>query len=896
MSPRTCRATSRPHPRPRPEPRARVVPSPPAIIQLGTSRSSFSGADRPSRASPAAPDPALSTNPQESDRELISITEFNENFKGKLIQVLWPDTGKWYNADVIKVNVAKRTAKLFYVDSEEKEDINLYEAMLNMEVSWPYKGGSVGKTPAAADKKRKQRDESTSASESASEDDAPRAKKKTGAVAARRAQIKKQQKQRNAGPAGPSDATRRLIAEKLKAVMVVASGELNATDAKSASDPERVADDVERAAHVLFAEDVKKYNDKARSLHFNLNHPKNHALRARVLTGALQPEALVRMTGPELAPPDLQEMRREREARVGEDAFLASGPATRLVKTSKGEQLVVVGGGDIEEEGDGLGNRQEETLAQQAAARAAAQAARRTAGPDEVAETPRAVPAPPELTTFEAFAAGTASSDEDGEGAPAENAGADARDDVGDDDEYDPAEGFDDADAADAAPERAPADADAKADAKADADAEPSPSREVAAKAREGAPSPAAPGTWTGTLKLSGLGGSRWRAAAADGERAPFESVLPDALEIKGRVQFQETNEFLGQVFEGRSKTRGVTVGVGAPVAAGDEFARKLTAAYREKERYGLIKGGKRGGDWELYLVPQGKLSARLLKVFKTSRLDEAALAEQGASAMLWCVVHAKGLGPNVRAKRQPSARSVNETVGFKGEADEDEAGGTPPGTIPQAYQSTMPVDPYVPGNEHTAFAPFPQGAFPAPQYGAPPHAAFMASVPPPPPRADRAEDFLNATFGAPPPGAVRSDVPPPPFARVADVPPPPFKAPPYPILPPDPHARGSGLDRRDDRYFRENDRYLPPTRASPSAGGARGEPPCLICRDLGFTRAMQTHATEQHARRSDRDAFHRGPGGRGRGGRESPRGGRGGRGGPFGSADDSPRGGWGGR
>ena len=87
---------------------------------------------------PAAPDPPLATNPQESDRDLIPITEFNEDFKGKRIQVLWPDTGKWYNADVIKVNVKKRTAKLYYVDSEEKEDINLYEAMLNMEVSWPY--------------------------------------------------------------------------------------------------------------------------------------------------------------------------------------------------------------------------------------------------------------------------------------------------------------------------------------------------------------------------------------------------------------------------------------------------------------------------------------------------------------------------------------------------------------------------------------------------------------------------------------------------------------------------------------------------------------------------------------------------------------------------------------
>ena len=265
--------------------------------------------------------------------------------------MLWPDTGKWYNADVIKVNVKKRTAKLYYVDSEEKEDINLYEAMLNMEVSWPYKGGGVGKTPSSTDKdkKRKQRDES--ASESAS-DDTPRdppAKKKTVAVAAKRAPPKRQP----IAGAGPSDATRRLFADKVKAAMLVASRELNekeppasAANQKSSWDPERAADGVERAAHALFATDVKKYNDKARSLLFNLNDPKNPSLRARVLTGELKPEALANMTPADLAPRDMQDWRREREARLGEDAFLAAGPATRLVKTSKGEELVIVGGGD----------------------------------------------------------------------------------------------------------------------------------------------------------------------------------------------------------------------------------------------------------------------------------------------------------------------------------------------------------------------------------------------------------------------------------------------------------------------------------------------------------------------------------------------------------------------
>ena len=71
------------------------------------------------------------------DRKLVSISEFGSEFKGARIQVLWPDTGEWYNAEVLKVNVGKRTATLWYSDSNEKEEIDLYEAILKMEVSWP---------------------------------------------------------------------------------------------------------------------------------------------------------------------------------------------------------------------------------------------------------------------------------------------------------------------------------------------------------------------------------------------------------------------------------------------------------------------------------------------------------------------------------------------------------------------------------------------------------------------------------------------------------------------------------------------------------------------------------------------------------------------------------------
>jgi collagen type III alpha len=119
---------------------------------------------------------------------------------------------------------------------------------------------------------------------------------------------------------------------------------------------------------------LKEYNARARTLIFNLRDQANPSLRARVLRGELPPRALCQLSPTELARKDLQEMRREREALVGEDSFLESIPSEMFVKkTHKGEEVMVArgdfademlgGSGSAgagvgsDEEGNGLGNR-----------------------------------------------------------------------------------------------------------------------------------------------------------------------------------------------------------------------------------------------------------------------------------------------------------------------------------------------------------------------------------------------------------------------------------------------------------------------------------------------------------------------------------------------------------
>ena len=161
-------------------------------------------------------------------------------------------------------------------------------------------------------------------------------------------------------------------------------------------------------------------------------------------------------------------------------------------------------------------------------------------------------------------------------------------------------------------------------------------------------------------MTLKGLGASRWRATVVGGERASLPDLLPPGFQIEGRVRFGETEKFLRDVHD-RSKTRGLTVAVATPegkTAAEAKTAAALTKTYAQKERAGLAKDKE--GEWEVYLVPKGKLATKLVRLF----VVDAAAAEEKTGrpgAMLWCVVHRKGAGPD--AEKPPPAEKPRDVA-----------------------------------------------------------------------------------------------------------------------------------------------------------------------------------------------------------------------------------------
>ena len=204
------------------------------------------------------------------ERRLIPVTEFDANFKGKRIQVLWPDTDTWYNAEVLKVNVKARTATLYYTDTKEKEDINLYEAMLNMEVSWPLRGAAVG-TKAATSSKRKGSSDDDS-------DDEP-------SPAPPRKEARQGCPQATRQSAAPGGNARRVVLGKFAEALRAAQRE---TSERTGDDPNILAETLEEALHDACA-DGKEYALKGRSLAFNLNHEKNPGSARRCCEGTSRP-------------------------------------------------------------------------------------------------------------------------------------------------------------------------------------------------------------------------------------------------------------------------------------------------------------------------------------------------------------------------------------------------------------------------------------------------------------------------------------------------------------------------------------------------------------------------------------------------------------------------------
>jgi len=77
-----------------------------------------------------------------SSRHLLTLSDIGPSLKGKWISVLWPDTGEWFDAEILNMN--NSTAKLWYPADDlndkmlgEREDINLDEAVGSDQISWP---------------------------------------------------------------------------------------------------------------------------------------------------------------------------------------------------------------------------------------------------------------------------------------------------------------------------------------------------------------------------------------------------------------------------------------------------------------------------------------------------------------------------------------------------------------------------------------------------------------------------------------------------------------------------------------------------------------------------------------------------------------------------------------
>jgi hypothetical protein len=77
-----------------------------------------------------------------SSRHLLTLSDIVPSLKGKWISVLWPDTGEWFDAEILNMN--NSTAKLWYPADDlndemlgEREDINLDEAVGSDQISWP---------------------------------------------------------------------------------------------------------------------------------------------------------------------------------------------------------------------------------------------------------------------------------------------------------------------------------------------------------------------------------------------------------------------------------------------------------------------------------------------------------------------------------------------------------------------------------------------------------------------------------------------------------------------------------------------------------------------------------------------------------------------------------------
>ena len=627
----------------------------------------------------------------------------------------------WYDARVMEIDAKRRTASVFYPDSlgedatdGEREELNLEEAILDDEVSWPVFAdeGKAREVMARREAKALSSDRRAKPAE-------------TKAARERAAALAEERKVRDK------------VLESVQEAMEMAAREA-ATEGheEQSASPEEVAKAVETALYEKCGSVDKEYRTRARSLMFNLRDAANPQLRARVLASDLLPERIVGMSPQELANKELVEWRKARQRAAGEDAFVKGVALEDLVVKKDGKNEIHV---EIKRE-DPRGTIKpqveqtpsaEEVFVDNDADDDESQPMddawdatnEEGAVPDE--DEAGASPVERDVLSFEKFAHDNHEEEEEAEEEPEpEN----------DEEEYDPEQGHEEEEEeAEEEPEAAKEADEEEYDPEDGPEYDPSAALEDASD-DEPVDAPLPEGAWEGAIDVPGMPSMHVRAIPIGGEGAPVGDILPESLYVKGRVDYKSMQSFVKQVHRS-STSRAVTLVQLSNAPSGGDASEaamtKLIKQYRERERCGVVKTDD---GVEVYIVPRCKDAE---KVVATVGLTPGHVLP--SKGMIGMVIHPRGIGPNSREVKRTHAQ-MEETDNTYYEQQFVEVPPPPPPPPPQMARGAPP-----------------------------PHMA--RGVPPPPANAPafQAQDLqslisnASALFGVRAPHSTLVDVPPPP-------------------------------------------------------------------------------------------------------------------------------------
>jgi hypothetical protein len=570
---------------------------------------------------------------------------------GKWISVMWTETGVWYDAEVLSIDVNNRQAQLWYPSDDaedealgEKEDINIEEAILDDEVSWPTDESKMRVTSEEAQKNAKRLKKER------------QKEKKSGGGASAASGKRLEQERRE------MQQKRDNVAKKFEESLNVAKAEeeaigVTANAVENALNPSEIAIGIERALFERCGRDTgKEYGVHARSLMFNLRDPQNPTLRARVLHENVSAETLVKMTPAELANKELIEWRKKREEKIGEDAFLKGVPLEmiKVEKDGKGVSVHIKSKEEIEKEERGVETEGNTPAATPRVVPVGGNSNNNNSGSKDDDDDNPFASSEKEKTRLE-------KEDEKEEGEEEEKDDDDGEDDSAKEDfisfdayqreeEGDEEEGDDEEEEEEEEEEEmernAPATSKEKNTAEDDDDDDDGN--------EPGEIRPLEIGDWSGHVYVKGIDSLPAVAlhfSPVGGELALLDKLLPDSstLEIKGRVSLKDAEAFVRQIAR-QSNSRAVTIAEVETCMVNDkkQDASLLALAkhYEEKGRAGVSDDKEK--KIEVYVFPRKSEEAmRLLKHMRAPGI--VIRTENKKSGLIVAVIHKKGIGRNFK-------------------------------------------------------------------------------------------------------------------------------------------------------------------------------------------------------------------------------------------------------